>query len=60
MSMRKTTEARRRSTPWPGQWSPGLEGAYVSIAGVFDMKLDLDRIKRVRPEMADLLRKHGG
>ena len=54
---------RRGDTPLDtvaGPWSPELEGLYVSIAGILQMKLDLERIKRVRPEMADLLRKHGG
>ena len=43
-----------------GRWTPELESLYVSIAGVLQLKLDLEKIKRVRPEMADLLRKHGG
>jgi ankyrin repeat protein len=43
-----------------GPWSPELESAYVYLAGMLQMKLDLEKIKRVRPELADLLRKHGG
>ena len=38
-------------------WSPQLEGLYGTVAGALGISLDIDRIKRARPEMADLLRK---
>jgi len=41
-------------------WSPQLEGVYVVLAGILHISLDLERIKRGRPEMAELLRKNGG
>jgi hypothetical protein len=41
-------------------WSPDLERVYRTLGGILQMKLDLDKIKRTRPEMGALLRKHGG
>ncbi len=43
-----------------GAWSPELEKIYRRIQGASKIKLDLERIKAVRPELADLLREHGG
>ena len=43
-----------------GRWSPALEGVYVTIAGALQIPLDIERIKRVRPWMARLLRDSGG
>ena len=42
------------------QWSPALEEVYKFVEAVLKVQLDLDRIKKVRPEIATLLRKNGG
>jgi len=43
-----------------GEWSETLEGIYRTIGGMLQIQLDLGRIKAVRPQVAELLRKHGG
>ena len=43
-----------------GEWSQELEGIYKWIAELLNLQLDLERIKSVRPQIAELLRKHGG
>ncbi len=43
-----------------GEWSQKLEGIYKWIAELLNLQLDLERIKSVRPQIAELLRKHGG
>jgi hypothetical protein len=42
-----------------GKWTPDLERIYVYIAGSLHTQFDLERIKRDRPAMAELLRKNG-
>tara|TARA_Y100000588_G_scaffold121924_1_gene133563 strand:- start:384 stop:959 length:576 start_codon:yes stop_codon:yes gene_type:complete len=42
------------------KWSTALEEVYKFVEAVLKMKLDLDRIKKVRPEIATLLRNNGG
>ena len=39
-----------------GQWSPELEGIYNSLAELWNLQLDLDRIKVTRPKIDTLLR----
>jgi hypothetical protein len=58
-----TAKNNRGETPLDavsGPWTPELQGAYSYIAGYLHIQLDIERIKRVRPEMAELLRKNGG
>jgi peroxiredoxin len=43
-----------------GAWGPGVEGVYKYFAGILQMELDLTRLKKARPEIAKLLREHGG
>ena len=43
-----------------GAWSPQLEGVYRFIGGLLKVQLDLERIKSARPQIAALLREHGG
>ena len=43
-----------------GDWNEELEGVYGLIAGALQIEVDLERIKGVRPQIAELLRKHGG
>ena len=43
-----------------GAWSPVVEGVYQYFADIVQIDLDLKHIKQVRPEIADLLRQHGG
>lgn len=38
-----------------GPWTEELEGIYQYIAGIFQMQLDLERIKAARPKIAALL-----
>ena len=40
------------------KWSPELAGVYKLVGGILQMELDLERIKEVRPEIADLLREN--
>jgi ankyrin repeat protein len=42
-----------------GPWTPDLQNVYVYIAGYLHITLDLEKIKRGRPEMAEMLRKAG-
>ena len=39
------------------EWTLELEGIYKFVGDLLKMELDLERIKAVRPEIADLLRK---
>jgi len=41
-----------------GQWSNGLEGTYTMFADMLNLDLDLERIREVRPQVAELLRRH--
>ncbi len=43
-----------------GKWGPAIEGVYKYFAGVLQVKLDLAQIRKARPEIADLLRRHKG
>jgi hypothetical protein len=40
-----------------GEWSQDLEAIYKSLAGLWNLQLDLDRIKATRPKVAALLRR---
>ncbi|MBC8869960.1 MAG: ankyrin repeat domain-containing protein [Planctomycetes bacterium] len=42
-----------------GQWSPELEGIYKFLAGLWNLQLDLDKIKATRPKITALLEEHG-
>jgi hypothetical protein len=37
-------------------WSPQMEGIYRSVGDLIGIELDLERIKQVRPKIAELLR----
>jgi len=39
------------------EWNPELEGIYRWLGGILKIELDIERIKAVRPEIADLLRR---
>ncbi len=39
-----------------GPWSDELEGIYEFLGSIFQMELDIDRIRMVRPEVHDILR----
>lgn len=39
-------------------WSPELENTYKMFAQAFQLDLDLQRIREVRPQVADLIRQH--
>ena len=41
-----------------GEWSSALEGAYTMIGEMWKLDLDMERIKEVRPQVADLIRRH--
>ncbi len=43
-----------------GQWSQELEGIYKMVGGMLQMQIDIERIKKVRPTIAAILKKHGG
>ncbi len=43
-----------------GPWSPELEDIYGAIADALKMEIDLERVKRMRPVVAQILREHGG
>jgi len=43
-----------------GAWSEELKGFYQAIGGALKLKLDLEKIKSARPEIAALLAKEGG
>ena len=43
-----------------GEWSQELEGIYKWLAELWNLQLDLERIKATRPKIAALLRQHGG
>lgn len=56
-----TVKNRRGETPLDvvsADWNPQIEGFYKSIGDLVGMELDLDRIKRARPEIAKRLREH--
>ncbi len=38
-----------------GEWSPGLENVYTSIANLIGMEIDLPRIREARPKIVKLL-----
>ena len=42
-----------------GPWTPELQNVYVYISGYLHITLDLEKIKRERPGMVELLRKAG-
>ena len=42
------------STPW----NIGLEGLYKSLGKTLSVEVDLDRVRKARPEIVKLLRKH--
>ena len=46
--------------PVVGDWSDELEKTYKSVANWSGIKMDLERIKKVRTEIAALLREKGG
>ncbi len=41
-------------------WNPSLRELYSLVGGLIGTKFDVDQIKRVRPEVAELIRKNGG
>jgi ankyrin repeat protein len=41
-----------------GEWNSDLEGIYKMVAGMWKLELDLERIRAVRPQVADLIRQH--
>ncbi len=43
-----------------GAWSEELKGIYRAVGGSLKLKLDLDKIKSARPQIAALLAKKGG
>jgi hypothetical protein len=43
-----------------GEWTQQLEGLYKWLAELLELQLDIERIKTARPQIAALLRKHGG
>ena len=43
-----------------GPWSPELKGIYSAIADALKMEVDLERVKTMRPVVAEILREHGG
>ena len=42
------------------EWTDELQGVYRMIAGMFQLELDLERIKAARPVVAEMLRDNGG
>ncbi len=42
------------------EWTDELQGVYGMIAGMFQLELDLERIKAARPMVAEILRDNGG
>ena len=40
------------------EWSADIAGVYSMIAGMWNLDLDLERIERARPQVAELLRAH--
>ena len=42
------------------EWSPQLEEVYQFVGTILQIKLDLARIKKARPEIASMIRKKGG
>jgi len=43
-----------------GSWSQELEGIYKWLAELWNLQLDIERIKATRPKVAALLRKREG
>jgi Ankyrin repeats (3 copies) len=41
-----------------GEWTSEIEGRYTQIARALNLELDLKRIKAVRPQVAELIRRH--
>jgi len=41
-----------------GEWNAEIESRYVQIAKALNLELDLERIKAVRPQVAELIRQH--
>ncbi len=41
-------------------WNQPMAGIYRYVAGLLQIKLDLERITVARPQVADILRKSGG
>jgi len=59
------TDIRNQSGATPldavaGPWSPELEQLYEMLGGALQLQLDLDRIRQTRPQVAELIRSHGG
>jgi ankyrin repeat protein len=42
------------------EWTPELENIYRGIGAALQLDIDLDRVKTVRPEIAEILREAGG
>ncbi len=40
-------------------WGPGIEGVYKYLGGLLRLELNLKRIRDARPQIAELLTKHG-
>lgn len=40
-------------------WGPEIEGIYQFLASALQMEIDMESIKSLRPEIAELLKKHG-
>jgi len=43
-----------------GEWGSGIEGVYKTVAGLWKLELNLERIREGRPRVAALLRRHAG
>ncbi|MBD3268276.1 ankyrin repeat domain-containing protein [bacterium] len=42
------------------EWTPQLEGIYNFVAGMMKIDVDLERIKRIRSDVAKILKQSGG
>lgn len=54
----KNNDGQTRLDIVQGEWSETVEGIYRTIGRILQIQLDLERIKAVRPQVAELLRKH--
>ena len=41
------------------EWGPAIEGLYKYIASTLQLEIDLERVQASRPQIAELLKKHG-
>ena len=54
----KNTYGRTPLEAVSGEWNSEIEARYTQIATALKLELDLRRIKAVRPQVAELLRRH--